>query len=167
MLGEKNGFSEHYERVKRLRNWLDRFDISQKEYEDFMWSFFQASHHLKDWIKGFHPDLKADVEEYINNSQYLKIGADLANRSKHYNLKNIRGGDADINRNDVTIGVNTLIANITQAESSKNIQTPFEKPVSFWKYYVDIPQGKSYDQIELADQILIEWETYIKSRNIG
>lgn len=131
-----------------------------------MWSFFQASHHLKDWIKGFHPDLDADVEKYINNSQYLKIGADLANRSKHYHLKRKRGGDADINRNDVTVKLNTLIMNISQSIDSQVTQSSVEKPEVFWKYYVDIPKGKSYDQIELADKILIEWDTYIKSREI-
>ena len=40
----------------------------------------------KDWLKKRFPSRGKDIEEYINNSKYIKIVADLANGIKHGGL---------------------------------------------------------------------------------
>lgn len=175
MIGEENGYKEHYNRLLRFRSKLNDYENDQKEFQDNMWAFFQTSHHLKDWLKESHPLVCDDVENYINNSSFLKVGADLANRSKHLLLKKARGGDADIKRNSVSVEIPPINISVSLSfgvnESSKkdipnaNAITEVKTKV-FWSYFVDVPDGQSFDAVELADKILIEWRHYLDSKNI-
>jgi hypothetical protein len=70
-------------------------------------SFFEAAHHLKDWL-GNDPSsgiTKADGDSLISRSPMLKLCADLANGSKHLVLTSTRTNDKStgIARNDVNI----------------------------------------------------------------
>jgi hypothetical protein len=58
-------------------------------------SFFEAVHHLKDWL-GNDPSsgvTKADGDSFVNASPVLQLCADLANGSKHLRLTRSRTGD--------------------------------------------------------------------------
>jgi len=74
---------------------------------DTVQSFFEAVHHLKDWL-GNDPSsgvTKAAGDSLINASPVLQLCADLANGSKHLVLTSSRAGDTSttIARNDVTV----------------------------------------------------------------
>jgi hypothetical protein len=78
---------------------------------DAVLSFFEAVHHLKDWL-GNDPVsgiTKAEGDSLINRSAMLRLCADLANGSKHLSLTSSRTGDksTDIARNDVTVFAGT------------------------------------------------------------
>lgn len=88
------GFREQYERMLR---WFEKFEkISDGQehtqdsdyYEDMMRAFFENCYYLKDWIKndrqsGIPPQ---DVEDFINNTPYMSLCADIANSHKHLRL---------------------------------------------------------------------------------
>lgn len=74
---------------------------------DSVQSFFEAIHHLKDWL-GNDPSSgmpKAHGDSLINGSRALQLCADLANGSKHLALTSSRTGDRSttVARNDVTV----------------------------------------------------------------
>jgi hypothetical protein len=165
MIGQNNGIKEQWDRIHRFRAALDNYSVDQKTYEDMIWAFFQATHHLKDWISSTNPGLALDVETAINNSSYLKIAADLGNRSKHMLLTRPRGGNADITRNDAAVSLGTIVLTV----SNGNIPTAapsISKPYVFWKYYAEVPGGSSFDQKDLADLVIIEWKTYLTSKGL-
>ena len=88
---------KYIEQYQRLIRWRDRLKpiaegrespISAEYYRDDLYAFFLNCYHLKDWIK-YDPDvphLKDLVEPYINESESLKICADLCNGLKHLSL---------------------------------------------------------------------------------
>jgi hypothetical protein len=97
-------YSEQYERMQRS---YDRFrqikpgltDKISSDYEDDIYAFFMHCNHLKDWIKNDRsvkarmPNIGADVERFINESEALSLCADLCNSLKHLELKRSGGGE--------------------------------------------------------------------------
>jgi hypothetical protein len=86
-------YLSQYRRVERALQRIENQNRNQTEYEDDLWSFFQNCHHLKDWVinddsieKSIRDQEK--VEGFVYMDEDLRICADLANRSKHLELKN-------------------------------------------------------------------------------
>lgn len=113
-------------------------------------SFFEAVHHLKDWL-GRDPKsgvTLADGDILINGSTELSICADLANASKHLKLtRPPRSGDTStaIARNDVMIILGT--------------QT------SAHRFYVQ-SAGKEHDVLDLAEAAVRDWSAFLRSRGL-
>lgn len=90
---------------------------------DVVLSFFQAVHHLKDWL-GNDPLSgvnKTDGAALIKGSPTLQLCADLANGSKHLRLTHPWTGDplTTITRNDVNILLGTeTVAHCFYVQSS-------------------------------------------------
>jgi hypothetical protein len=167
MIGEDRGYIDQYERMKRFRARLEDYTGEQKIYEDDMWACFQAIYHLKDWLGHDFPLLRQDIEDHITNGQHLKIGADLANRSKHMKLtRRIRGGNADINRNNATVGLTVLAMSLTQGNDPPKEKPNEQKATRFWEYFIDIPGGASFSHKELADKMIVEWDAFIRTKGI-
>lgn len=78
---------------------------------DSVQSFFEAVHHLKDWIGNDSsiPLTKFEGDALIDTDTNLQLSADIANGSKHLSLTSTRTGDksTDIKRNDATVFVGT------------------------------------------------------------
>jgi hypothetical protein len=116
---------------------------------DTVQSFFEAVHHLKDWL-GNDPSsgmTKADGDSLINGSQILQLCADLANGSKHLVLTTSRTGDASttIARNDVTVRLGT--------------------GGSAHRFYVQ-SAGVEYDVLQIAVDAVDEWRKYLAARGL-
>lgn len=114
---------------------------------DTVLSFFEAIHHLKDWI-GNDPRsgiTSADGDSLINRSLMLRLCADLANGSKHLSLTRSRTGDTstDIARNDVTVFVGTKTA--------------------AHRFYVQ-SNNKEYDIVDIAEAAVGEWTRFLISK---
>jgi hypothetical protein len=112
-------------------------------------SFFEAVHHLKDWL-GNDPSsgvTRADGDSLINASPVLRLCADLANGSKHLVLTRSRAGDLSttIARNDVTVFVGT--------------------GTSAHRFYV-ASAGAEYDVLQLAQDAVAEWTTFLSVRGL-
>ena len=116
---------------------------------DSVQSFFEAVHHLKDWL-GNDPSsgvTKADGDALINASPVLQLCADLANGSKHLVLTSSRTGDPSttIARNDVAVFVGT--------------------GTSAHRFYV-ASSGSEYDVLQLAEDAVAEWTKFLSSRGL-
>ncbi|MFB6931257.1 hypothetical protein [Streptomyces chartreusis] len=118
---------------------------------DRVLSFFEAVHHLKDWLGNdpATPVTKAHGDALINGCPKLRLCADLANGSKHLTLRpdRTRTGDASttIARNDVAV---------LAGEGS-----------SAHRFYV-ASAGKEYDVLEIAEDAVKEWSRFLSARGL-
>ena len=78
-----NGWEGQLARVSR---WLDRLmnAKSPADAEDFLYAFFQNSHHLRDWAAG--GKTTADIDTFLNSHLATRICRDVANLTKHHEL---------------------------------------------------------------------------------
>jgi hypothetical protein len=111
---------------------------------DTVLSFFEAVHHLKDWLGNdqLRGVTKADGDSLIDRSKVLRLCADLANGSKHLVLTGSRTGDKSttIARNDVNIFAGTgTVAH---------------------RFYVQ-SAGREYDVLEIAEAAVAEWAKFL------
>jgi hypothetical protein len=94
------GYRDQMERVIRYagRVWGVEGEPNQRflvEYQDDVWSFFQNCWHLKDWIKNdplIPKDVKRRIKAAVESSDVLAIANDMANGTKHLELRNPRAG---------------------------------------------------------------------------
>ncbi|MFF7183521.1 hypothetical protein [Streptomyces sp. NPDC008121] len=118
---------------------------------DRVLSFFEAVHHLKDWVGNDSATTvtKADGDALINRCPKLQLCADLANGSKHLTLRpdRTRTGDASttIARNDVSVFAGT--------------------GSSAHRFYV-ASGGKEYDVLEIAEDAVKEWSRFLSVRGL-
>jgi len=98
----------HLEQLERVRRFLNRVRNERRDsidYDDDLWAFFQNSWHLKDWIKNdpsISEESRTRILEAAVASEDLKVCADLANRSKHFELKNKRR-DAKVTSRNISV----------------------------------------------------------------
>lgn len=116
---------------------------------DVTLSFFEAAHHLKDWL-GNDPSsgiTKADGDSLISRSPMLKLCADLANGSKHLVLTSTRTNDIStgIARNDV----NVLLGTGTSAH----------------RFYVQ-SAGTEHDVIDIAEGAVSDWTKFLTDEGL-
>lgn len=97
----------------RTERWLGRVHaIYEGEYKtigtfddllDHVLAFFLNCHHIKDWLKhgpGWHDDVlndikKAAIEQFVSETEALRICADLCNGNKHFHFdRDLRSGVA-------------------------------------------------------------------------
>ena len=117
---------------------------------DAVLSFFEALHHLRDWLGNDKSSgiSKSDADDFIRGSAALRMCGDLANGSKHLVLdRNPWTGDGstEITRSDVTISV-----------SEGAIRHAF---------YVQ-SGGESYDVLQVAETAVQEWTSFLTSRGL-
>jgi hypothetical protein len=116
---------------------------------DTVQSFFEAVHHLKDWLRNDPSSgvTKAAGDFLIKGSTTLQLCADLANGSKHLKLTTSRSGDLSttIARNDVTVFVGT--------------------GTSAHRFYV-ASDGREYDVLQLAEDATAQWHEFLSSQGL-
>lgn len=138
---------QYLEQISRVHRFLNRIRDKEKEriqYEDDLWSFFQNCWHLKDWIKNdpkVSDVIKSNIGVEIYQYESLRICADLANRSKHLVLRNIR------------IDANIPGRQIVAVVGSTSTVT--------WDYRIVIKDGKELKATAVAEQAVKDWEAMI------
>jgi hypothetical protein len=151
MLGQ--GWKSQWRRVMTGLNQVEAVyagrDSETEDALDAVFLFFQAAHHLKDWL-GNDPAsgvAKADVDALINESPMLQLCADLANGSKHLALTRTRTGDrsTSITRNSATVHVG-------------------EGTVAH-RFYV-YSNGNDYDVLEIAQAAVRELADFLTDKDL-
>lgn len=149
-------FLEQYERVKR---WYERFkainenkehNLPTDYYQDEVYAFFINCYHLKDWIKNDKDTqvTSAEVENFVENSEFLKVCGDICNGSKHLAIHSPR------NNSDTRIGSRHFALNLGGFS-----------PIIHIEY--DVVSGdKVYDAFTLATKCLNEWNEFLKINNL-
>ena len=152
MLGQ--GWESQWRRVKKGLQEVETVyagrDGGSEEALDAVCLFFQAAHHLKDWLRNDPSSgvTKAEVESLITGSPMLQLCADLANGSKHLALNDYpRTGDrsTSIARAGVTVhvGEGTVAHN----------------------YHVQ-SNGNEYDVLQIAQAAVREWKDFLDSKKL-
>lgn len=158
--------SAYEEQVSRVQRWLQRIEdpnVNQIEHLDFLWSFFQNSWHLKDWIENDSALPKAtrdSITQAVHHadasgaykSPFLMICADLANRSKHLDLRHIRN-DAKL-RGEVRVGITE---NVLTGESSSSVS---------WEYVVTLRDGSIHKAVDVAKNAVQQWRSILSSHGL-
>ena len=112
-------------------------------------SFFEAIHHLKDWLGNDASSglTKGDGDALIDRSLVLQLCADLANGSKHLTLTSTRTGDKStaIVRNSVDVYLGTGTA--------------------AHRFYVQ-SGGTEYDVLEISEAAVEEWAKFLTSKGL-
>jgi len=89
------GYADQWKRVLR---WLERIEATPRnstEYDDFIWAFFQNCWHMKDWIKNdqlLSSSFRSGIEGMALRERSLRVCADLANGTKHFELQKPKNG---------------------------------------------------------------------------
>jgi hypothetical protein len=112
-------------------------------------SFFEAAHHLKDWLRNDPAGgiTKADGDSLISRSPMLQLCADLANGSKHLVLTSTRTNDMStgIARNDVNVFLGT--------------------GTSAHRFYVQ-SAGTEYDALDIAEGAVNDWTKFLTDNGL-
>ncbi len=66
----------------RVSNW-SHYNTSERELKQQIKSLVIFMWNEKDWLKKEYPENSRDIEQFINDSNFIKIVADLANGLKH------------------------------------------------------------------------------------
>ncbi len=142
----------HREQFERVRRFLDRVRTEGRDstnYDDDLWSFFQNSWHLKDWIK-HDPSISNRSRKRIlkaaEASEDLKICADLANRSKHFELKNKRR-DAKVTSRNTSV-------------------FPGQNRPSESTHIITLDDGSQQVAQELAEKIVVVWSEILAKEGL-
>jgi hypothetical protein len=134
---------------------------------DTVQSFFEAVHHLKDWLRNDPSSgiTKADADSLINGSTTLQLCADLANGSKHLVLTSSRTGDRStrITRNDVTVFPGTAGGSVAMSPKIPSAQAA--TGMSAHRFYV-ASAGHEYDVLQLAEDATAEWHRFLSSQGL-
>jgi hypothetical protein len=124
-------------------------DCDTNEAWDSVLSFFEAIHHLADWL---HHDQavelsQSDVKKFVRQSPMLSLCGDLANGSKHMVLTSSLTKDLStrITRNDATI----LVGHGTLAHA----------------FYVQSHKVE-YDALEIAEAAVEEWTSFLITKGL-
>lgn len=137
-----SGYRDQLARVERFLTRLSRFDRPQEDYEDDLWAFFQNCWHLKDWIKN-DPSVPQTVRDSIESEvakwESLKACADLANRTKHLQLRAERLG-----------------AHLVPLEPSWRFTESWAIEQRF-AYDVRLTDGRTDDAVMLAKKAVHNW----------
>jgi hypothetical protein len=99
---------QQYERMVRSYQRVRVPQANTEAYTDDLYHFFQDCLHLKDWLKNDESvpaGLRARIEGIVNNSEALRIVADVANSTKHFTLSKRRRGGAEIVGRDVSANI--------------------------------------------------------------
>ncbi|QOD05658.1 hypothetical protein [Pseudarthrobacter sp. BIM B-2242] len=151
MLGQ--GWKSQWRRVKKGLQEVETVyagrDGGSEEALDAVCLFFQAAHHLKDWL-GNDPEsgvTKSDVDDLIDGSPMLQLCADLANGSKHLALTRTRTGDTSTSI--ARAGVTVHVGEGTVAHN----------------YHVQ-SKGNEYDVLQIARAAVRELEDFLNSKKL-
>jgi len=152
------GWRDQWARVQR---WYGRFrktndgrphERESDFYQDEVYAFFQNCHHLRDWLINDSASglVEADLEVFVKSSDNLKLCGDLANGSKHLQLKTTWTGDKTtaFGRRMFRVHLGGTAAPIIGAQ------------------YTVESGGRTYDAFEVATACIAEWEAYLKGKRL-
>ncbi len=153
-------WQEQYKRINRMFKRLEKYSKSSvkngafyeyEEYIDDLYNFFVNCYHLKDWLINNLEDTKkkrekkSEVESFINESEDLKLCADICNAHKHLRLDKKRSYE------DPALSKSSAKYKLTAKDISMEVEVYIKT-----KSLGEIPAQ------ELAKRCLGKWTEYLK-----
>ena len=147
-------FTEQFKRTERWHQQLKSIyerppnDTGVYEALDNVYAFFQNCYHLKDWLKNdsFLKIPSSTIEDFVSQSQYLQICADVCHGSKHSRITTPR------------LDANT---NVYPEEWINE-----NHDVLMRKFTVD-SAGQKYDALDLAKNCVADWHIFLKAQGVS
>ena len=150
-------YAEQYERMHRS---YDRFreiktrlaDKVSADHEDDVYAFFMHCYHLKDWVKNDTsvktrmPNIGADVEQFITESEALSLCAALCRSFKRLEL----------NRSQSSA---PRVFGRTRYHYQLNIGSRSSMRL---EWLVERNNKSPMDALELATECIAEWDKFLK-----
>jgi len=151
---------EQFERMKRWHECVKKIDQGEPHdlsftnlppgyFYDEVYAFFQNCYHLKDWIKNDDTVKLPEkgVEDFINQSDCMRLCANICNGTKHLKLEDKR------RRSD-------QYPDFRGQELSLSLGGGPE-PIIGVKFSIETKKG-TIDALELASECVRKWEEFIK-----
>jgi hypothetical protein len=150
---------EQFERVKRylsrIKNIYEGFSCGEgygkKTLEDDVISFFIHCYHIRDWTIDLNKIgmTATDIDEFINQHVALRICADLANGSKHCELKRRSRTESQPHIVMKTYDSSTWLCGDAGQKIIKG-------------KYIILSGEEFYDALELAEECVSLWSNFIE-----
>ncbi|MFA5368645.1 MAG: hypothetical protein WC303_01395 [Candidatus Paceibacterota bacterium] len=144
-------YQEQLDRIKRLREDLERFSIATddnfKNAVDAFTSFFIQCYHLRDWLIQSRYGAR-DINIFISKSIWLSLCKDMANKQKHKEINQYESQNHFIEHK--TFGIVTSIVNYYDPTKKEN------------RFGLDVEEfGTLIDVIDLTEKCIKEWERFL------
>lgn len=154
--GEGTGWNYTYDdgtTTKYTFNKLRDFDSIQDDVENyFLWLW-----NLKDYLKSISSN-KQMIEDFVNNNINLKLSGDIANRLKHFTLRESRSGlFPKLGKLKVTISQNNC-AKITFYKDEVEIDPKDANDAELSLPVYDFNENEIIDSFELIRIVEKEWD---------
>lgn len=161
------GWRDQYERMLRSHQKLVEAarssSLGSDEARDRLYHFFQDAYHLKDWVKNddsdptvLTPTIRNTVEsifDKVTGIPTLQRAADLCNGVKHLKLTTAKTGDK------ATAFTNQSVSIQMGAWGSGT-------PATAKHQWHITSGGQKYDAIDLADEVVDEWKTWLNAQKL-
>lgn len=160
-------FTAQLDRAKRFLNRIQKPANNQIDFEDNLWSFFIHAWHVYDWIwyefesKTGYTTKKKFKENLVTTYPHLAVCAGLANRIKHFELKDKSIQNVRHTRTNVTIHLAMLYVVTGENLNKRNLEQ--QAPRRTYEYFVTDNNNKVYNALDVAKNTISEWESIIKS----
>ncbi len=144
-------YQEQLERIKRLKQDIERFSVATDDNFDkaidAFTSFFIQCYHLRDWLIESRYN-RVDIDIFISKSIFLSLCRDIANKQKHKKIDKYEPQYNLIEHKDS--GISTPITCYFD---------PFRKEKRFG---IDVQEfGTLLDVIDLSEKCIKEWERFL------
>ncbi len=153
-------FTEQYKRVERWHARLkaicrkvpkDIGDDEDIQGRDDILAFFQNCYHLKDWVENDGScqiaDKKNVVENFIKNSEFLKVCKDVCNASKHLEVGHQRIDPSEIVNYEFFISGPSFSNGVVTKRNFKI--------------------REQYEALDLADKCMGEWHDFFNKQGMS
>lgn len=171
------GWRDQYNRMlrshKRLRVAAGPTSLSSEDARDELYHFFQNAFHLRDWLKKDSSITipATDIESLFSNTSNavpaLQLAADLANGIKHLGLdRPAKTGDKSTAFSNQDVGL-TLGVFETVAEFGPPASELLEPAAATAEYrWTVTSSGQARDALDLADEVVAEWEKWLAAQGL-
>ncbi|MFZ3054549.1 MAG: hypothetical protein WA091_01005 [Minisyncoccales bacterium] len=144
-------YQEQLDRIKRLKEEIDRFSVASdenfKSAVDAFTSFFIQCYHLRDWLAESRYS-RRDIDIFVSESPWLSLCKDLANKQKHKNIDKYEPQNHLVEHS--ILGLKTPI--ISYYDPTKDQK----------RFGVDVEEfGTLIDVIELSERCIEEWQRFL------
>jgi hypothetical protein len=116
----RTGVTGYRDQLDRMRRYLARVLKHERQpyvsdYQDDVWSFFQACWHLKDWVRKdplMDQTAKDRIKAAVEASPVLAIANDMANGTKHLGAHKPRAGASHAHTQIITSGPESRLESV-------------------------------------------------------
>jgi hypothetical protein len=167
-------WQEQWERVHRM---LYRVESAYsgdspggiERVKDDVYAFFQSIHHLKDWLRNDPQSgvTKADGDTLIDNSNELRVCADLCNGSKHLKFNRPpRTGDPSTSITKVSTELQSSGQTIVLGGGGGPPQIIVASPAKTARQIEVSSGGAQYDVLDLAREGVRQWKVFLEAKGL-